>query len=799
MPNTKLHAEQIALLGGLRRAFRFGFTALFLVGLTFGWLFWLNSRSVDWVMKNERTQRMGIEARNLAVDRNAAIRGYLLTRQQVSLGPELAARAPLAALTDSIVQITAGSASQNDRAKTIVASIERWERGWAFPALADQTAASLGAPDDLAGKELFDSIRSAFDSFLANERRIYLRGLQMRAAMERITLMAVILELVVLIAVLAWLGKRSYRHAREVLEQRETLDAQTEDLQQQAAILEEQAVQLEEQADEANHIARSLEAANKDLEATVDRLKNAELVAHDARSQQQAAQGLLDFVLDNSPVGVSLHDRELRLVRVNKVMAAMTGMPVEAHPGKTIDSVMSEEMADTIQPLLERVLATGAAVTNVPVAGPNPDDRLSERHFLCSFFPVSLPGRTIGVGSVVLETTQYRQLEEQLLQAQKMEAVGRLAGGVAHDFNNMLTAIRSYSELLLADMEPGTLQHADMMEVINAAVRATALTKKLLAFSRQQVLRPSRVDLNSTIGGVRKMLERIAGKNIHLTCTLAPGLWPVSADPTEIERVITNLVLNAHDAMPDGGRLIIETTNVDIDEEYASTHADTAPGPYAMLAVTDTGTGMTKEVREKLFEPFFTTKEKGKGTGLGLPSVYGIVKQSGGFLWVYSEPGKGTTFKIYLPRGQWEATVEPVRTPRSNKPVGAETILLVEDDAEVRSVALRILRKNGYRVLEAANGADALKVCEAEGIPVDLVVTDIVMPEMGGSELAERIREAQPDARILFTSGFTEDAAVRQSFLHAGESFIEKPFTPASLAKKAREVLDGADSDEAQK
>ncbi len=747
VPNRGVQAEQIALLRRLHRAFRLGGTALVLVGLTFVWLFWLSSRSVEWVMETERTRRMAIEARNHAVDRNASIRGFLLSKQQVSLGPELIARAPLAALIDTLLVITEGNESQHDRVKTIAQSIERWERGWAMPALATANTDSATGHTALAGKELFDSIRSAFDSFLAGESRIYTRRVGMQTSIRRITYAAIIMELLVLIGVLAWLGKRSYRNAREIF-------------------------------------------------GTVEQLKSAELIAHAARSQQQEAQGLLDFVLDNSPVGVSLHDRDLKLVRMNKVMAAMIGAPVDEHAGKTLNAVMSAEMVDTIQPLLERVLASGAAITNVPVTGPNPDDRLAERHFLWSFFPVSLPGRSGGVGSVVLETTQYRKLEEQLLQAQKMEAVGRLAGGVAHDFNNMLTAIRSYSELLLADMEPGTLQHADMMEVINAAVRATALTKKLLAFSRQQVLRPARVDLNLTIGGIRKMLERIAGKKVELTCNLLPALWPVSADPTEIERVITNLVLNAHDAMPEGGRLIIETSNVYIDDEYVSTHADVSPGSYVMLAVTDTGTGMTKEVREKLFEPFFTTKEKGKGTGLGLPSVYGIVKQSGGFVWVYSEPDKGTTFKVYLPRALPEEAIDHVRTPRGNKAFGPETILLVEDDEEVRHVALRILRNNGYRVLEAVNGADALRVCEAEGAPVDLVVTDIVMPEMGGSELAERIREAQPDARILFTSGFTEDAAVRQSFLHSGESFIEKPFTPASLAKKAREVLDGVESDD---
>jgi CheY-like chemotaxis protein len=257
-----------------------------------------------------------------------------------------------------------------------------------------------------------------------------------------------------------------------------------------------------------------------------------------------------------------------------------------------------------------------------------------------------------------------------------------------------------------------------------------------------------------------------------------------------------NLVLNSRDAIPEGGRLIIETTNFHVDEDYARTHAETKVGDYVMVAITDSGAGMSKETRDKIFEPFFTTKEKGKGTGLGLASVYGIVKQSGGFMWVYSELGKGTTFKIYLPRAHAHQHATPT-TPHKNRIVGSETILLVEDDEEVRQVASRILRRNGYRVIEAGNGSDALKAADNEAEPVDLIVTDIVMPEMGGTELAKRIREKQPDARILFTSGYTEDAVVRQSLLHEGESFIEKPFTPATLAKKAREML-SVDEDEVE-
>ena len=803
LKNRVPHLERAKLLGGLKRAFWLGGGALVAVGLTFALLYWLNNRSVEWVVESQAITRTAREARTLAAERHAAVRGYLLSHQQVSLAREFSARAPLKAKLDSLVLLTRRHISQNDRARAVRSAVERWETGWVMPALepGQSHAVAEEAAADLAGQALFESIRGAFDSFLAGEMRIYEGRVRFQSALETITFAAVILELVILMSVLGWLARLSYTHARELFNQRDILEVQTEDLQQQAAELEEQAIQLEEQAEQANGNSRVLEALNKDLEATIARMENAELAATTARSQVEETQGLLDFVLNNSPVGVALHDRDLRYIRVNAALAGITGASVTEHAGKTLRDVASDEMIEAVEPYLEQVRDSGEAITNVPVNVANRVDPMKERHFLCSFFPVNLPGRTIGVGSVVLETTQYRQLEEQLLQAQKMEAVGRLAGGVAHDFNNMLTAIRSYSELILQDMTPGSQQHADMTEVIGAAERATALTRKLLAFSRQQVLRPSRVDLNVTVEGLGKMLKRIAGRNIELVTRLAEKLWPVTADPTEIERVITNLVLNANDAMPDGGRLILETANVTIDDDYASTHADTKPGPYVMIAVTDTGTGMTKEVREKLFEPFFTTKDKGKGTGLGLPSVYGIVKQSGGFVWVYSEPGRGTTFKVYLPRAVEETAEhgmgERMRTPRSNRQLGGETILLVEDDDEVRQVALRILRNNGYHVLEAVNGADALRVAQSQDVPIDLVVTDIVMPEMNGSELAEKIRQVTPETQILFTSGYTEDAAVRQQFLLAGEAFIEKPFTPASLSRKAREMLDSTEDGKA--
>jgi PAS domain S-box-containing protein len=776
------------VLARLKRAFWTGALALVAIGLTFALFSWLEHRNLELVLESQATGRIAREARGLSLDRETSIRGYLLTRQTLSLAPEFAARAALKFKLDSLVLLSQGNVSQSDRAMAVRNAVRRWDRGWAEPVLAAVAAGRTVELDDPSGKELFDGIRSAFTSFLAGEQRIFSQRVRILAFLQRFSWVAIFAEITVLLAVLWWMSRRSVAQASAMMHRREVLESQSLELQQQAAELEEQAVELEEQTDEANRNANELLTLNQNLRDTLSRLGAAESSADAAHARHAEAQSLLDFVLNNSPVGVALFDRAGRHVRVNEAMARMTGLALDAHAGKKIEDVLTEDLADMVNPMLDRVLSAGEPVINVPVAGASRNDPMRERHFLFSLFPVAVPGGASAAGAVVLETTQYRQLEEQLLQAQKMEAVGRLAGGIAHDFNNMLTAIKSYSELLATDMAPESQQRADINEVMKAADKATALTRQLLAFSRQQVLRPATVDLNSTVDGLRKILRRLVPENIELTCRLAPGLWTVTADPTELERVILNLVLNSRDAMQEGGKLIIETSNVDIDEDYAATHADTAPGPYVMVAVTDTGEGMSREVREKLFEPFFTTKGKGKGTGLGLSSVYGIVKQSGGFIWVYSEPGRGTTFKVFLPQAE-ETHTSTVTTPRRNKPVGPETILLVEDDDEVRQVATRILRNNGYHVLEATNGAEALRMCEAQPEPVDLIVTDLVMPGMGGSELAAKVRETQPNARILFTSGYTEDAVVRRSFMNPGEAFIEKPFTPASLSKKAREML----------
>ncbi len=400
------------------------------------------------------------------------------------------------------------------------------------------------------------------------------------------------------------------------------------------------------------------------------------------------------------------------------------------------------------------------------------------------------------VGGIVFnsrDVTEKRRLEEQLLQSQKVQAIGQLTGGVAHDFNNILTAIIGYSDLTLPQLDPTTAAHGNVQEMRKAAMRAAGLTRQLLAFSRKQVLQPRVLALGAVIAEMDKMLRRLLGEHIALVTTSNGAVSNVKADLGQIEQVLLNLSVNARDAMPGGGALTIETGNVTLDENYAGQRDEVTAGEYVMLAISDSGTGMPPEVLARLFEPFFTTKEQGKGTGLGLATCYGIVKQSGGHIAVYSEVGRGTTFKVFLPRVN-EAAEPFVQEAESNEvPQGRETVLLVEDEPMLRELGLTVLGELGYRVFTAENGCEALRVLrENPGEHIDLLVTDVVMPQMGGKELVENLRPLSPHTKVIFCSGYTEDAIFHNGGLEAGVYFLQKPYTVAAVAQKVRDVLAAA-------
>ncbi len=506
--------------------------------------------------------------------------------------------------------------------------------------------------------------------------------------------------------------------------------------------------------------------------------------------QLQASERKYRLLFATSPEAMLVYDHEtLRILAVNEAATTRYGYSEQEFLSLTIRDIHSpEEQAQLDEELHDRPEA-GAVRTGIRHR--TKDGRVLEVDLVAR--PIEFAGRRARL-VLARDVTTQRQLEEQLRQSQKMEAVGQLAGGIAHDFNNLLTAILGSTQLLLQATPPDDPRHEDAMEIKNAGMRAAELTRQLLAFSRRQVLAPKVLGLNAVVAHMQKMLRRLLGEDIELAVTLEPEAGTVNADPGQLEQVLLNLAVNARDAMPTGGRLTIETTRVTLTAELAERRHRLPPGDYLCLAVADTGAGMDEATQAHLFEPFFTTKEVGKGTGLGLATVYGIVKQSGGYVWVYSEVGHGTTVKVYLPRVAAAADEPPAPGPApepAQVPRGRETVLLVEDAAPVRSLARRSLEACGYTVVDAPDGLTALDVAARHRGGIDLLVTDVVMPRMSGRELAERLAPARPRMKVLYTSGYTDDAMVRQGVLTAGVAFLQKPFVPETLARKVREVLDG--------
>ena len=518
-------------------------------------------------------------------------------------------------------------------------------------------------------------------------------------------------------------------------------------------------------------------------------------------SDRPAASRILANLIEASPLAIVTFDPEGVVTMWNPAAERIFGWSENEALGAALPFVPAEMQAEFLA--LRRRALLGEAFTEPELHRRRADG--SPIVVSASISPLRRTDGTIyGIMSILMDVTERKAaeetrerltiVEEQLRQSQKMEAVGRLAGGVAHDFNNLLTAISGYSDLLLHRLPDDSTLRRDVEEIRKAGDRAAVLTRQLLAFSRHQVLQPMVLDMNSMVTNMGQMLRRLIGEEIDLATDLDPSLARVKADPGQIEQVLVNLAVNARDAMPDGGRITIATANAKLSPAYAAANPEVRPGPYVLLSVADTGHGMSDETQAHLFEPFFTAKERGKGTGLGLATVYGIVQQSGGHIRVNSAAERGSTFLIYLP---WvEASEDGARAedrrllPRPSP--GTETVLLAEDEEAVRRLAREILAGNGYKVLEAGNGREALLLSEAHRGEIHLLLTDVAMPKMSGRELTEQIRPLRPDLRILYMSGYTDDAILLHGFLEDGIPYLQKPFTPDGLARKVREVLDSA-------
>lgn len=523
-----------------------------------------------------------------------------------------------------------------------------------------------------------------------------------------------------------------------------------------------------------------------------DLADRAALAIDSARTFHSAERNLalLDTVLATAPVGIAFWDTNLRCVRINEAMANIDRLPVVQVQGQLITAITSPFIR-ALAPLIERVLHSGEPIIDHEIAEPI-DEIIQRRTWMCSVYATrDSRGQMMGVGAVGVEITARKLLEAQLLQSQKMESIGRLAGGIAHDFNNLLTAISGYSELVLSELDPAGPTAEDTREIQRAASRATNLTRQLLAFARKQIIALQLADLNQLISETSRMISRLIGEDIVLTTQFAPKLDAIRIDTGQIEQVLVNLAINARDAMPGGGRLTIETANVYLSRSQLSDHTGIVEGHYVLFSVADTGIGMDRATRAQAFEPFFTTKLVGTGTGLGLSTCYGIIKQHGGDIWLYSEIGRGTIVRVYLPRA--DVMTDAIAAPMPVQAVrhGHETILLAEDEDLVRQLAARILRGLGYTVLEANSGLEAVRIAQSYlPQPIDLLLTDMVMPDLGGGQLAEVIVQLFPTIKIIYTSGYTDQMIVHDGMLAAGVEFLQKPFTSAALAARIRTTLD---------
>lgn len=514
--------------------------------------------------------------------------------------------------------------------------------------------------------------------------------------------------------------------------------------------------------------------------------------AEDAFREKAHSLALLDTVFRGAPIGLAFVDRELKFVRVNEAFAAMTGAGIEAHFGRTVREALGPEAPVGPEPF-EEVLRTGQPLLEQETVRPPRGDQAQPRAYVASFYPVAAPSKEVEwVGCIVSDVTERRRAADLVAYGERMQAIARVAGGVAHEVNNMMTVITGFSGLLEATLPSEDPRSGDVAEIRRAADRAAGITRQLLAYSRQQLLQPTPLDLNALLRHNLAVLERLLGPEVEIELELASGRCAVRADRAQLEQVLVNLALNSRDAMSGRGsfRLATDLVSLEDDEFEPMAQVQMSAGRYVRLTVADSGHGMDAATLARAFDPFFTTKPTGHGSGLGLATVYGIVKQSDGYVWMNSEPGQGTAFRIYLPEFTGPMP-EPTRQPERPTPRGVETILLVEDEVAVRRMASRTLAGQGYTVLEAANGAEALVLLGQPGSRVDLVISDLVMPVLNGRELAERLAVDRPQIPMLFMSGYADDDIVRRGLLRPGAPFLQKPFLPADLLRLVRDVLDG--------
>jgi two-component system, cell cycle sensor histidine kinase and response regulator CckA len=545
----------------------------------------------------------------------------------------------------------------------------------------------------------------------------------------------------------------------------------------------------------ANRMSTALEGMRRSLESA---LRKAEL-EHDKAMREEEERRKFVALVENSVECISMADPDGRVFYINPAGCRMLGLscPDESRE-MTIPDFLSEDFRPAFRDLvLPALMATGHWEGEVRFRNARTGE---EPHVLQTLFLVRDPGKAapLCIANVALDMTERKRAEEvlkhteaQLLQSQKMESVGKLAGGIAHDFNNLLTAILGFAELSLPQVEPGSTLYGNLEEIRKAGERAAGLTRQLLAYSRKQILSAKVLDLNAAVAHAYGMLSRLIGEDVHLRVLPGPGLGMVKADPNQLDQVLLNLVINARDAMPQGGTVTIATSNAELDEKAVLMHPEMTPGRYVLLTVSDTGTGIAPDVMARIFEPFFTTKEFGKGSGMGLPMVQGIVKQSGGYILVETAAGKGSVFKIYLPRVEPEqATADTAPIGRQTAFGGSETILLVEDEESVRRLARGILEMQGYRVLEGRDGQDGETVGRRFDGNIDLLLTDVIMPKSNGKALADSLTALRPGMRVVFMSGYTDEAILRHGFIEANNNFIQKPFTPERLVRTVREALD---------